>query len=47
MGLFRDNEINRHIDLARAKSKALFNIYVFLKENIKRVTVKNNNNRSN
>ena len=35
MGLFRDNEINRHIDLARAKSEALFNIYIFLKENIK------------
>ena len=35
MGLFRDKEINRHIDLARAKSEALFNIYIFLKENIK------------
>ena len=45
------------LDLARAKSEALFNIYSFLEENIKssntkdRVkttrTVKNNNNRSN
>ena len=40
------------IDLARAKSEALFNIYSFLKENaIDKVkttrTVKNNNNRSN
>jgi len=32
MGLFKDNEINKYIDLARAKSEALFNIYIFLKE---------------
>ena len=40
------------IDVARAKSEALFNIYSFLKENtIDKVkttrTVKNDNNRSN
>ena len=32
MGLFKDNEINKYIDLARAKSEALINIYIFLKE---------------
>ena len=40
-GEIRKNEIClhciyfKHIDLARAKSEALFNIYRFLKENIK------------
>ena len=40
MGLFKDNEINKYIDLARAKSEALFNIYGFLKENIKSMNTK-------
>ena len=30
MGLFKDNEINKYQDLAKAKSEALFNIYIFL-----------------
>ena len=48
---------SQSINLARAKSEALFNVYSFLKENIKSSstkdevkttrTVKNNNNRSN
>ena len=40
MGLFKDNEITKYIDLARAKSEALINIYIFVKEIQNRVILK-------